>query len=36
MTWGVNDAKWKAAREYCDKKGWSFEIFTEKELGIKF
>ena len=34
-TWGVNDAKWKAAREFCQDRGWSFHIFTEKELGIK-
>jgi hypothetical protein len=34
-TWGVNEAKWKAATEYCKDRGWSFHIFTEKELGIK-
>lgn len=34
-TWGVNEAKWKAANEYCKDRGWSFHIFTEKELGIK-
>ena len=34
-TWGVNDAKWKAAREYCAKRGWEFVIMTERELGIK-
>ena len=34
MTYGVNDAKWKAARQYCVKKGWKFIILTEKELGI--
>jgi hypothetical protein len=31
---GVNQAKWKAAREYCENKGWNFEIITEKELGL--
>jgi hypothetical protein len=36
MTWGVNEAKWKAAAEYCIDRGWNFKIFTEKELGIKF
>ena len=36
MTWGVNEAKWKAATAYCKDRGWSFHIFTEKELGIKF
>jgi hypothetical protein len=35
-TWGVNEAKWKAAGEFCKDRGWSFHIFTEKELGIKF
>ena len=34
FTWGVNQAKWKTAREYCKTKGWHFEILTEKELGI--
>jgi hypothetical protein len=36
MTWGVNEAKWKAATEYCKDRGWKFQIFTEKELGITF
>lgn len=35
MTWGVNEAKWKAAAEYCKDRGWTFHIFTEHELGIK-
>lgn len=35
-TWGVNEAKWKAAIEYCKDRGWSFHIFTEQELGIRF
>ncbi len=34
-TWGKNEAKWKAAKEFCKDRGWSFHIFTEKELGIK-
>jgi len=29
-----NQAKWIAAKEYCKEKGWEFEIWTEKELGI--
>lgn len=33
--WGKNKAKWAAAKEYCKDRGWRFEIFTEKELGIK-
>lgn len=36
MTYGVNQAKWKAAREFCADKKWTFHIFTEKELGINF
>jgi hypothetical protein len=35
-TWGVNEAKWKAAQSYCSDRGWFFHIFTEKELGIKW
>jgi hypothetical protein len=32
VTYGVNQAKWKAARDYCDLKGWEFKLITEKEL----
>lgn len=31
-TWGINEAKWKAANEYCKDRKWSFHIFTEVEL----
>jgi len=31
-TWGVNQAKWKAATEYCLDRGWEFVIFTEDHL----
>lgn len=31
-TWGINSAKWKSAREYCEKKGWEFLIITEKTI----
>jgi hypothetical protein len=34
-TWGVNQAKWKAATDYCDDRGWKFQIMTEDQLGIK-
>jgi hypothetical protein len=34
MTWGINSAKWQAAREVCKDKGWNFVIITEKELGL--
>lgn len=35
MTWGKNEAKWKAANEYCKDRKWGFKILTERELGIK-
>ena len=31
-TWGVNQAKWKAAEEYCADRGWKFVILTEDQL----
>src|SRR5210317_1318541 len=34
-TYGVNEAKWKAAKEYCADRGWEFVIMTEDHLGIK-
>lgn len=34
-TWGKNQAKWKAATEYCLDRGWQFKLITEKELGLK-
>jgi len=34
-TWGVNQAKWKAAIEYCQDNGWEFKLITEEHLGIK-
>lgn len=34
-TWGINQAKWAAAEEYCKDRGWKFMIMTETELGIK-
>ena len=30
-----NQAKWKAAKEWCLDRGYEFKIFTEDELGIK-
>lgn len=35
MTWGKNQAKWKAATEYCADRGWQFKLITEDHLGIK-
>lgn len=34
-TWGVNQAKWKAANEFCKDRDWKFKIVTEDDLGIK-
>lgn len=33
--YGVNEAKWKAAFEYCEDRKMKFMILTEKDLGIK-
>ena len=33
-TYIVNQAKWKAATEFCKDRGWEFMILTEKDLGI--
>lgn len=33
--YGINSAKWKAARQYCADRGWEFVIMTEKELGVR-
>jgi len=33
--YGVNDAKWKAAFEFCKDRNMKFVILTEKDLGIK-
>ena len=34
-TYGINEAKWIAARKFCAEKGWQFQIITEDHLGIK-
>ena len=34
VTWGVNEAKWKAADSYCKERGWKFRVITEDDLGI--
>ena len=33
--YGVNEAKWKAAFEFCEDRNMKFIILTEKDLGIK-
>lgn len=32
MTYGINQAKWKAAEEYCLDRGWKFKVVTEHDL----
>lgn len=33
-TWGINQAKWKAASEFCLDVKMEFKILTEHELGV--
>ena len=35
VTYVKNQAKWKAAREFCADRKLEFKIMTEKELGIR-
>lgn len=35
MTWGVNQAKWRAAQEYCLDQGWEFKLITEDHLKVR-
>lgn len=30
ITYGINQAKWEAAKIYCAKRGWEFRVTTEK------
>ena len=32
--WIKNQAKWKAAKSYCDDNGAEFKLITEKDLGV--
>lgn len=34
FTWGVNQAKWKAAEEFCRDRKWQFKLMTEKDIGV--
>lgn len=34
-TYVTNMAKWEAAKEICEDRGWEFMIMTEYELGLK-
>ena len=35
ITYAVNQAKWKAAKEFCEDHRIEFKVGTEKELGIR-
>ena len=35
ITYAVNQAKWKAAKEFCEDHRIEFKVVTEKELGIR-
>ena len=32
--WGINEAKWKSAQEFCEDRGWMFKIITEKDFSV--
>lgn len=33
-TYSVNQAKWRAAEQFCRERKWQFKVLTEKELGL--
>jgi TnsA endonuclease N terminal len=35
VTWGVNQAKWKAAIEYCNDRNWQFRVMVSTD-GTQF
>jgi hypothetical protein len=35
LTYGVNQAKWKAAEVLCADRNWKFKIMTEHDIGVK-
>ena len=36
MTYITNQAKWEAARNVCEDRGWNFRVITEDDLGIDY
>lgn len=34
MQWGVNQAKWHAAKQFAKSRGWEFMLITERDLGL--
>jgi len=35
IEWIKNNAKWEAAKAYCENRGWNFRIYGEDELNIQ-
>lgn len=35
VTYEINQAKWKYAEAFCERKNWKFKVLTEKEIKIK-
>lgn len=35
FTYGINEAKWKAAEIFCKERNWVFGVLTEYDIGIK-
>jgi hypothetical protein len=33
-TWSINQAKWEAAKKFCEQRGITFRLMTEKELKV--
>ena len=36
QTWGINQAKWKSATDYCENRGMEFKIHTEDHLNPQY
>ena len=36
QTWGINQAKWKSAIDYCENRGREFKILTEDHLNPQY
>jgi len=34
VRFAINQAKWESATKYCDSRGWTFKILTERELKV--
>ncbi len=34
IEWSKNNAKWEAAKTFCEQRGWIWQILTERELNI--